>query len=179
MVSHLRGELKWLAGVLGKERDGQIMHQRLNHMIAGEPTDLIPGPVSQRIDEQLGADPHPAQLKTLEALGDGRYFRLLDALDALLTAPPLTDLASDPAHRIIPDLIRKGWKRLRKAINAAMRTPGVVARDLLRRLGIEAHTRGENGFGYGRLHALEQAVATDSEARFLRAWKDFPSIKSV
>ena len=232
VVSHLRGELKWFAGVLGKERDGQIMHQRLNHMIAGEPTDLIPGPVSQRIDEQLGADLHASQLKTLEALGDDRYFRLLDALDALLAAPPLTDLASDPAHRIVPDLIRKDWKRLRKAVNAAMRTPGgvahetamhdvrksakrlryaaesaaslrgkrivrlarsarrlqrilgdhqdsVVARDLLRRLGIEAHTRGENGFGYGRLHALEQAVATDSEARFLRAWKDFPSIKSV
>ena len=217
VVSHLRGELKWLAGVLGKERDGQIMHQRLNHMIAGEPTELIPGPVSQRIDEQLGADLYAAQLKTREALGDDRYFRLLDALDALLADPPLTDLASDPAHRIIPDLIRKDWKRLRKTINAAMRTPGgvahetamhdvrksakrlryaaesaasvrgkrvvrlarsarrlqrilgdhqdsVVARDLLRRLGIEAHTRGENGFGYGRLHALEQAVTTDSEA---------------
>lgn len=232
VVSHLRGELKWLAGVLGKERDGQIMHQRLNHMIAGEPTELIPGPVSQRIDEQLGADLYAAQIKTREALGDDRYFRLLDALDALLADPPLTDLASDPAHRIIPDLIRKDWKRLRKAVNAAMRTPGgvahetamhdvrksakrlryaaesaasvrgkrvvrlarsarrlqrilgdhqdsVVARGLLCRLGIEAHTRGENGFGYGRLHALEQTVATDSEARFLRAWKDFPSIKNV
>lgn len=86
------------------------MHQRLNHMIAGESTDLIPGPISQRIDEQLGADLDASQLKTLEALealGDDRYFRLLDALDALLTAPPLTDLASDPAHTIVPDLIRK------------------------------------------------------------------------
>ncbi len=232
VTSPLREELKWLAGVLGKQRDAQIMRQRLNHMIAGEPTELILGPVAQRIDEHLAADLQVAQFKTLEALNDARYFRLLDALDALLTAPPLTDLASDPAHMIVPGLIRKDWKRLRKAVNAGMRTPGgvahatamhdvrksakrlryaaesaalvrgkrvvrlarsarglqrilgdyqdsVVARDLLRRLGNEAHTQGENGFGYGRLHALEQAVAADSEARFFKAWKDFPSIKSV
>lgn len=232
VVSHLRGELKWLAGVLGPARDAQVMHQRLNDLVAAEPTELIIGPVSQRIDKQLGADFDAAHRKALDALNDERYFHLLDALDALLAAPPLTGLASEPAHKIVPDLIRKDWKRLRKAVNAAMRTPGgvahetamhdvrksakrlryaaesaasvrgkrvvrlarsarrlqrilgdhqdsVVARDLLRRLGIEAHTRGENGFGYGRLHALEQAVATDSEARFLRAWKDFPSIKSV
>jgi hypothetical protein len=45
---------------------------------------------------------------------------------------------------------------------------------VLRRLGVHAHLAGENGFTYGRLHALEQSIATDSEARFRKAWKQFP-----
>ncbi|KRE54842.1 hypothetical protein ASG92_24415 [Arthrobacter sp. Soil736] len=51
----------------------------------------------------------------------------------------------------------------------------VVTRDLLRRLGAEAFVQGESGFSYGRLHALEQSVALDAEARFHRQWKKFPS----
>jgi hypothetical protein len=49
----------------------------------------------------------------------------------------------------------------------------VVTRDLLRRLGAEAFVQGENGFSYGRLHALEQSIALDAEARFHREWKKF------
>ncbi|MET4591801.1 CHAD domain-containing protein/uncharacterized protein YjbK [Arthrobacter sp. 754] len=52
----------------------------------------------------------------------------------------------------------------------------VVTRDLLRRLGARAFKQGENGFSYGRLHALEQAIALESEARFRRQWKKFPSV---
>lgn len=50
----------------------------------------------------------------------------------------------------------------------------VVARETLLRLGAEAALRGENGFSYGRLHALEQHRAAESEADFRRAWKRFP-----
>ncbi|MDQ0734881.1 CYTH and CHAD domain-containing protein [Arthrobacter agilis] len=51
----------------------------------------------------------------------------------------------------------------------------IVTRELLRRLAATAFQEGENGFSYGRLHALEQAVALDAEDRFRRAWKHFPS----
>ena len=51
----------------------------------------------------------------------------------------------------------------------------VVTRQLLRRLGAEAFVQGENGFSNGRLHALEQSLALDAEARFHRQWKKFPS----
>ncbi len=51
----------------------------------------------------------------------------------------------------------------------------VVTRDLLRRLGAEAFQQGENGFSYGRLHALEQSAALKAETRFRRKWKNFPS----
>ncbi|KQN86585.1 CYTH domain-containing protein [Arthrobacter sp. Leaf69] len=47
---------------------------------------------------------------------------------------------------------------------------------VLRRLGAEAFVLGENGFSYGRLHALEQSAALEAEARFHREWKKFPSV---
>ncbi len=51
----------------------------------------------------------------------------------------------------------------------------VVTRHLLRRLGAESYVHGENGFTYGRLHALEQAGARDSETRFNQQWHRFPT----
>ena len=42
---------------------------------------------------------------------------------------------------------------------------GVVSREVLRELGARGHLAGENGFTFGRLHALEQARA---EAAVLR-----------
>ncbi|MGM1029594.1 MAG: CHAD domain-containing protein [Actinomycetota bacterium] len=46
----------------------------------------------------------------------------------------------------------------------------VVARALLRELGVQAHLDGDNAFGYGVLHAREQADATAFEHAFERAW---------
>ena len=169
-----------------------------------------------------------AHTKVLDALDGRRYFRLLDALESLLAAPPLAPRASKPARKVIPRLVQRDVKRLRTAVREATRHPAgtgdhpalhearkdgkrlryaaeaatpvnpknagrladaahrvqkvlgdhqdsVVTRDLLRRLGAEAFVQGENGFSYGRLHALEQSIALESEARFHREWKKFPS----
>jgi CHAD domain-containing protein len=51
----------------------------------------------------------------------------------------------------------------------------VMARQTLREYGVRAHTNGENGFTFGRLHALEQTRADEAERDFEAAWKDFPS----
>lgn len=95
--------------------------------------------------------------------------------------------------------VRKDAKRLRYAAEAA-RTLGrnetdrlaetahgiqkilgdhqdtIVTRALLRRLGAEAFTQGENGFSYGRLHALEQSTALNAEAQFHRDWHHIPTL---
>ena len=227
-VKFLRDELKWLAGVLGQARDAEVMHERLKDMVAQEPVELVMGPVTRRIDIELGADYQRAHAKVLEALDDQRYFHLIDALESMLAAPPLAPLASKPANKVIPKLIKRDIKRLRAAVQDAEHHPAgrsdhpalhearkdgkrlryaaeaaapvnphraarladaahgvqkilgdhqdsVVTRELLRRLGAEAFLQGENGFSYGRLHALEQSVALDAEARFHRVWKKFPS----
>ena len=74
----------------------------------------------------------------------------------------------------------KAAGRLADAAHGVQKTLGVhqdsvVARDVLRRLGVEAFLQGENGFTYGRLHALEESAATYAERRFRRGWKEFPS----
>ncbi len=227
-VKSLRDELKWLAGVLGEARDAEVMHARLKDMLAEEPGELVMGPVTRRVDVELGADYQKAHTKVLKALDRPRYFRLLDALESLLTAPDLAPLAHKQARKVIPRFIEEDVKRLRTAVREAKRHPAgtgdhpalhearkdgkrlryaaeaaspvspknaarladaahsvqkvlgdhqdsVVTRNVLRRLGAEAFVQGENGFSYGRLHALEQSVALEAEARFHRQWKKFPS----
>lgn len=226
-VSFLRGELKWLAGVLGEARDAEVMRERLKDLITKEPSELVIGPVSRRIDIELGADYQRAHANVLEALDGTRYFRLLDALESLLETPSLAARASKPAHKVVPKLIKRDANRLRRAVNDAKHHPAetdhpalhearkdgkrlryaaeaatpvnpgratrladaahgiqkilgdhqdsVVTRELLRRLGAVAFQQGENGFTYGRLHALEETTAKETEARFHRAWKNFPS----
>ncbi|MBG6059549.1 CHAD domain-containing protein [Cryobacterium sp. MP_M5] len=51
----------------------------------------------------------------------------------------------------------------------------VVARGELLGLGMKAFLFNENAFTYGRMHAVEEAGAAGTEARFFTAWKDFPS----
>jgi CHAD domain-containing protein len=227
-VKNLRDELKWLAGLLGEARDAEVMHARLKEMVGQEPSELVMGPVTRRVDLELGGAYQKAHEKALKALDGKRYFRLLDSLDALITAPHLSALASEPAHKVIPGMVERDVKRLRAAVKEAKRHPAgtgdhpalhearkdgkrlryaaeaaapvnpkqaarladaahgvqkilgdhqdsVVTRQLLRRLGAEAFTLGENGFSYGRLHALEQTVALEAEAQFHRDWKKFPA----
>ncbi|WCI09186.1 CYTH and CHAD domain-containing protein [Arthrobacter sp. OVS8] len=87
-VTLLRNELKWLAGVLGQARDAEVMHARLKDMVAEEPGELVMGPVARRVDLELGGAYQEAHAKALEALDGQRYFRLLDALEAMIAAPP-------------------------------------------------------------------------------------------
>jgi CHAD domain-containing protein len=47
----------------------------------------------------------------------------------------------------------------------------VVTRDVLRRMGVQAHLDGENGFTFGRLHGLEQRRGDESRERYAAAWQ--------
>jgi hypothetical protein len=48
---------------------------------------------------------------------------------------------------------------------------------VLRAYGIQAHLSGENGFTFGRRHALEQRRADRAEQEFRAAWKALPRNK--
>jgi CHAD domain-containing protein len=227
-VGRLRKELRWLAGVLGEARDAQVMHARLQRMLADEPPELLLGPVQRRLEIELGGDYRRFHTRAVKSLDGERYFRLLDALDALVAAPALTPRAADPAGQVVAGLINRDLKRLGRTVHAARdhragagdhpalhearkdakrlryaaeaaspigrkkvariaeaaqvlqkvlgeHQDSLVTRDLLRRIGGKAFQEGENGFTYGRLHALEQAAALDAEARFRHEWKYIPS----
>ncbi len=222
-ADHLGDELRWLGQSLSRARDAQVMRERLQQMIAAEPTELVLGPVSQRIDDDLSSEYKAGHEQGVAAVETERYFRLLDALDQLISSPALTSQADAPAKEVIPRLLGRDAKRLRRAVREAARTEtlaerdlalhearkkakrlryaaesaipvfprrakklatavkrvqetlgehqdAVVARDKLREYGARTHLSGENGFTFGRLHALEQARAEDAVRRFEAAW---------
>ncbi|WP_245916926.1 CYTH and CHAD domain-containing protein [Nocardioides gansuensis] len=53
----------------------------------------------------------------------------------------------------------------------------VVARDTLREIGVQAHLDGENGFTFGRLHALEQGRAAELEREYPSLLEHLPTRK--
>ena len=74
-----------------------------------------------------------------------------------------------------------GLKRVRRAAKRVQTVLGerqdtVITRELCRSLGVTAFAEGENGFTYGRLHALEQARADRAERKF---WNMVPRLAVV
>jgi len=127
----LRGELRWLARILGGARDTGVIQQRLAAMLAVEDPALVMGPVSRRLDIDLGHTYGEARAAVLQALNADRYYRLLDTLDALTAAPRATKLGAKPAGTVLPKLVKRDFKRLRRAVKAARRAPAGEDRDPL------------------------------------------------
>lgn len=81
------------------------------------------------------------------------------------TVPVLGERAEDLGRRL---------KDVQQALGEHQ--DSVMARDVLREYGVRAHLDGENGFTFGRLHALEQARAEAAAQEFLAAWEVVPSM---
>ena len=121
----LRDELRWLNRALGPARDTEVMHARLRAMLADEPAGLTRGRARQHVDRELRADYRRTFADAVAALASPRYFALLDSLDELVASPPWTGPASKPARKLLPGLVRRDWKRLRRRVKraAASETP--------------------------------------------------------
>lgn len=224
----LRGELKWVAAVLGAARDVQVMHKRLQALLAGQPPELVLGPVSARIDADMARDYQQAMGYVLEMLAADRYFQLLDDLEHLIDRPALSPAAGEEAGKATLSTLRKDRRRLRRTVRSASamgpaaradelhearkeakrlryaaelcepvqpavarglvdaaervqkilgeHQDSVVTRQHLRRMGAAAVGRGENGFTFGRLHAVEEMRGEAAEESFNHVWKGFPRI---
>jgi CHAD domain-containing protein len=118
-VADVRTELKWVGGTLGEARDAEVLRAELRDAVSAEPAELVLGSVAVRIDDDLSTTYQQGRRTALAALDDVRYFRLLDQLDALITAPPVTELGSKPALKVIPALVSKDWRRLRRLARRA------------------------------------------------------------
>ncbi len=113
----IREELRWLGTVLGPARDLEVIRERLGELLADD--DVADRDLRTRVDRVLAARRREARQLLLAELDGSRYFRLLDALDALVCSPPLTALAGRGARRVLPELVRRSWKQLRRARDAA------------------------------------------------------------
>jgi CHAD domain-containing protein len=126
----LSQELRWLGQALGPARDAQVLRERLLALVAAEPDHLVLGPVAASIDDDLRAGERAARGTTLTALGDQRYFRLLDDLDALVRAPSFTAEAEKPARTVYPRLLHRDAKRLRRSVKEVRRAAAGEQRDV-------------------------------------------------
>ena len=106
-------ELRELAGVLGIARDAEVLADRYRDALDALPPALVRGPVRERLVDGAWRRYHTGLNRSLKAMRSPRYFRLLDALDAVVVSPPP---AADDQH---PAGIASGYKRVRKRAEAA------------------------------------------------------------
>ncbi|MCX6498797.1 MAG: CHAD domain-containing protein [Arthrobacter sp.] len=117
-VEPVRGELRWLSGLLGAGRDPGVVHDRLASLLAREPESLRFGPAAQRIDEELDALAAAGLEAAGEALGGERYTQLLADLEQLFANAPFSAKAAASPGTGIRKLVAKDQRRLRRAVAA-------------------------------------------------------------
>ncbi|MEU4656669.1 CYTH and CHAD domain-containing protein [Streptomyces sp. NPDC023723] len=126
-------ELKWLAGVLGEDRDREVLAARLTAALdeVGETDpDLVHGPVAERFGSWSGAGHSGARGRILGVLDSRRYLTLLDTLDALLTDPPLRKAAGKQPHKVLAKAVRKDFRKVSALVAQALQTDPGTDRDV-------------------------------------------------
>lgn len=107
-------ELRELAGVLGVARDAEVLEQRYQQELDRLAPELVRGPVRERLVEGAKRRYQAGLRRSLIAMRSQRYFRVLDALDAIV-AEGFTAAAGDkPAVTI-----DTAYQKVRKAAKAA------------------------------------------------------------
>jgi CHAD domain-containing protein len=116
-TTRLRDELKWLADLLGNVRDADVLLARFQeHLKALPEADVKAG---QRLLRSLVEQREADRRRLLRAMGEPRYATLLDDLVAAAGAPALLPGADRPAEEVMPPLVAKPWRRLRKTVRNA------------------------------------------------------------
>jgi CHAD domain-containing protein len=118
----LTDELKWLAGVLGASRDLEVLRARFEDGLHSLPPEVVLGDVAARLTRHFAPLEAKAHKDSIAALDSKRYFTLLNAIDALLSAPPLTKQASGKAKDVLPALVEKARHRLDERVQVALAT---------------------------------------------------------
>jgi CHAD domain-containing protein len=120
-VGALREEARWLADLLGGVRDAEVLAERLTRQAAN----LVKEDAA-RVDwllTRLAGDREAARVRLLEAMSGPRYIALLQRLVEGAAAPVFTGDAHLPAADVLPALVRRPWRRLRKAVRVLPADP--------------------------------------------------------
>src|SRR4051812_25062453 len=128
-VAPLRDELRWLGEELGAARDSEVVRDRLRAEAAELPAELVLGPVERRIVETFAGRYRRAHDRALEEMNGERYFALLDALDALVTTPPLGPKAPEPASDVYRRQLTRTYRRTARLVDEALGQEDAEARE--------------------------------------------------
>ncbi|PJJ62111.1 CYTH and CHAD domain-containing protein [Compostimonas suwonensis] len=115
-VIELRHRLRVLGATLGDVRDLEVRADRARTIIGAAPGELVDDPAQHRV---VAGDAHDAAHERLRgALSADYYFRLLDALDAVVAAPPLSRRARRPVTGEFRRDIHRSARRVERRIQA-------------------------------------------------------------
>jgi len=130
VTKELAAELKWLGGLLGEARDGEVLPGHLLASLEQVPVELLIGPVQARVQGHFAPRRASAREQVVEAFGSTRYAELLANLDRLAHDPPLGPQAADPARDVLPAAVRKAYRQADKRMRRAQRAPRGQDRDV-------------------------------------------------
>jgi CHAD domain-containing protein len=136
-VAGLRDEASWLADLLGGVRDAEVLAERLTRQAAN----LVKEDAARMnwLLDRLADDREAARARLVEAMNGPRYVAFLQRLVEAAAAPAFVEEADAPARDILPPLVRRPWRRLRKAVQALPPDPADPALHEVRILA--KHTR--------------------------------------
>ena len=117
------GELRELGNVLGVARDAEVLADRYRSALDDVPPELVRGPIRERLVGGAEQRYRSGRRHALAAMRLPRYFRLLDALEAVIAQAPAAD--REPA----PATVVTAGKKVRKAAKAARHAHGAADRD--------------------------------------------------
>ncbi|MFJ3229708.1 CHAD domain-containing protein [Streptomyces sp. NPDC086787] len=113
-------ELKWLAGELGVDRDHEVLAGRLTAALDAVPDALVSGPVPERLGHWAGPGHGGTSGRLIGVLDSHRYLTLLDALDGVITEPPLLEAAAGAPDKALAKAVRKDFAKVSRLITHAL-----------------------------------------------------------
>ena len=116
-------ELRELGNVLGVARDAEVLAERYRSALDDVPKELVRGPIRERLVGGAEQRYRTGLRHALAAMRLPRYFRLLDALEAVVADAPAGE--AEPA----PATVAAAGKKVRKAAKAARHAHGEADRD--------------------------------------------------
>ena len=126
----LAAELKWLGGLLGAAREGEVLPGHLQAHLRSVPVELLIGPVQARVRGHYAPQRAAAHAGLIEALDSPRYAGLRAELDRIVSEPPLGPRAADPAREVLPAAVRLAYRQANRRLRQARHTPAGPAQDV-------------------------------------------------
>ena len=126
----LAGELKWLGGLLGAARDGEVLPAHLRASLRSVPVELLIGPVQARVQGHFAPLRAAAHAELLEALDSPRYAALLAELDQLTAGPLAGPQAGAPARDVLPAAVNRAYRQAARRMRRARHAPRGQASDV-------------------------------------------------
>lgn len=115
--------LRRLSGVLAVARDQEVVQARVEALLRDTPADQVLGPVAAQLTRQFAREQAEVHARVLAEMDTDRYYALLDALEGLVTDPPLTRLATRRGRDTLPRMVGRSARRVDRAMAAADGAP--------------------------------------------------------